>query len=464
MRKYIFLLAALLSLNSCQDFLDETPKGTLIPETVNDFGMILDNYSYDNYIAYGQCLTLIMSDDFTIPDDKAYKYASWGINAYTWADHLFSVNDDEDCYTNFYHVIYLCNYILNNLANAPEGTEFTRSYVEGAARFHRAYAYFNLVNLYAKHYDKNTAGTDLGVPLMLEADPNITIGRATVQQVYDQIFIDLNAAKDLLTEEKPEYSFRPSQAAVYALLARIYLYQGEYEQCREAARAAREQWDEPFDYNQYQLEDVNPDFGISGYSYNRWEEADIICYKGEGYGPNEDADYNLSDELIALFDKETDLRWKLFITSYPLFSGDDPNGDTPRTAFWFPNNRGLNVGELYLTEAEACARINETDDALRLLNGVARKRHVAGTYTDVSERDPEKLLNLILDERRRECICEGTRWFDLKRLNKDPRFAKTITHTLYGETYTLEPDDNHYVLPIPLIVMNQNPLIEQNPR
>ena len=81
-----------------------------------------------------------------------------------------------------------------------------------------------------------------------------------------------------------------------------------------------------------------------------------------------------------------------------------------------------------------------------------------------TERDPEKLLNLILDERRRECICEGTRWFDLKRLNKDPRFAKTITHTLYGETYTLEPDDNHYVLPIPLIVTNQNPLIEQNPR
>ena len=51
--------------------------------------MILDNYSYDNYIAYGQSLTMIMSDDFTIPDDKAYKFASWGINAYSWADHLF---------------------------------------------------------------------------------------------------------------------------------------------------------------------------------------------------------------------------------------------------------------------------------------------------------------------------------------------------------------------------------------
>ena len=69
MKRFILLLSVLLSLNSCQDFLDETPKGTLIPETVNDFGMILDNYSYDNYIAYGQCLTLIMSVDFTIPDD-----------------------------------------------------------------------------------------------------------------------------------------------------------------------------------------------------------------------------------------------------------------------------------------------------------------------------------------------------------------------------------------------------------
>ena len=464
MKKYILLLITLFSLSACQDFLDETPKGTLIPKTVNDFGMILDNYSYDNYIAYGQSLTMIMSDDFTIPDGKAYKFASWGINAYSWADHLFSVSDDEDCYTNFYHVIYLCNYILNNLDDASDGAEFTRSYVEGAARFHRAFAYFNLVNLYAKHYDKNTAATDLGVPLMLEADPNLTTGRATVQQIYDQIFTDLNKAKDLLTEEKPKYPFRPGQTAVYALLARIYLYQGDYKLCMEAARTAREQWSKPYDYNGYELEDVNPDFGIKGYPSNRWEEADIICYKGEGYGPNEEGDYNLSEDLISLFDKETDLRWKLFITSYPFFSGDDSQGDTPRTAFSFPNNRGLNVGELYLTEAEACARENEIDDALYLLNEVARNRHVAGTYQDETERDPDKLLELILDERRRECICKGTRWFDLKRLNKDPRFAKTITHTLYGETYTLTPDDNHYVLPIPLIVISQNPQIEQNPR
>lgn len=465
MKKYILIFIVLFYFSSCQDFLDMTPKGKLIPKTVNDFGMMLDDYRGKNRIAYGQNITWMMSDDFIIPRDKEHRFQLWGINGYTWADNLYSSYEEDENYNNFYHIIYLCNYILDNLADAPDGSAFTRSYVEGAARFHRAFAYFSLVNLYAKHYDKNTAGTDLGVALILEASIDVHVGRASVQQIYDQILIDLNKAKDLLTKGKPEYSFRPNQAAVYALLARSYLYQGEYELCLQAARAARNQSDEPSDYNQYEVEDINPDFGIVGYPYNLWEEADIICFKGEGYGPSEYEDYNLSDDLIALFNRNTDLRWKVFITTYAYGSTSDPEGDTPRTVgFMYPHNRGLNIGELYLTEAEASVRENKIDDALFLLNELARKRHVTGTYIDETERDPDKLLRLILNERRREGILKGIRWFDLKRLNKDPRFVKTITHTLSGKTYTLTPDDNHYVLPIPLNVISRNPLIEQNPR
>ena len=40
MKKYILLLITLFSLSACQDFLDETPKGILIPKTVNDFGIL----------------------------------------------------------------------------------------------------------------------------------------------------------------------------------------------------------------------------------------------------------------------------------------------------------------------------------------------------------------------------------------------------------------------------------------
>ena len=59
----------------------------------------------------------------------------------------------------------------------------------------RAFEYLTLVNAYANHYDKNTAATDPGVPLMLDKEINKSnLERATVQQVYDQILIDLDTA------------------------------------------------------------------------------------------------------------------------------------------------------------------------------------------------------------------------------------------------------------------------------
>ncbi len=464
MKKYFIILLSFVCFCSCQDFLDETPKGKLIPKTTDDFGMMLDNYYYPNCIGFGQSLTMMMSDDFIIPDDKIFKYQYWGIQSYIWDDYIFGINDEDECYFNSYRAIYTCNYILDNILDAELGTKFSRDYVEGAALFHRAYAYFTLVNVYAKHYDKATASTDLGVPLVLEADPNVTVGRATVQQIYAQVLEDLTKAVDLLPIGRQEYSFRANQAAAYALLARVYLYQSEYEECRKSAEAARLQVGEPSNYNLYSVDMGNPDFGIEGYPWDGWEEDDIICYKGVGFGPNGDQDYNLSEDLISLFDQNRDLRWRLFITSYLLFEDGDPNADTPRTAFTLRNNKGPNIGELYIMEAEACARVNDIDNALDLLNKLARNRYADGTYIDVTERDPEKLLRLILDERRRECFYKGLRWFDLKRLNKDSRFAKTITHVYEGNTYTLTPEDKRYVVTFPGIVMSTNPYIIQNPR
>jgi hypothetical protein len=50
-----------------------------------------------------------------------------------------------------------------------------------------------------------------------------------------------------------------------------------------------------------------------------------------------------------------------------------------------------------------------------------------------------------LDERRRELAFTGNRHIDLKRLNLDPRFAKTVTHTVDGVDYTLEPNSRRYM-------------------
>lgn len=471
MKTYIFLFITFWLMSSCNDFLDEAPKGTLIPKTVEDFGLIFEGYDHSstNNVAAGAGIMSMMDDDVKVTEDrvKAANYNLWGLKSYRWEDHLFTISEDDPDYTALYHLIYLCNYVLNNLEGAKEGGRFSKNYVEGTARFHRAFSYFYLVNLYAKHYDARTAATDPGVALVLEADVNAKAGRSSVARIYEQILEDALKAKDLLTNEMEEvYTFRASKAAAYALLARIYLYRGEYGECWKAARKAREIVGEPSDYNDLEKnegEDGNPDEGIDGISGDSWEFPDVICLKEASREPDHWGDYNLSDDLMALFDKATDLRWKLFVTTYSYYGEED--GDEPRiSSFYYPNNKGLNVGEVYLTEAEALVREGEIDDALDLLNGLVVKRHVAGTYTDVTERDPDKLLQLILDERRRELMFKGTRWFDLKRLSKEPRFAKTITHNYFGETYSLEPNSPKYVLPVPLKVISSNDLLEQNPR
>lgn len=57
-----------------------------------------------------------------------------------------------------------------------------------------------------------------------------------------------------------------------------------------------------------------------------------------------------------------------------------------------------------------------------------------------------------------------TRYIDLKRLNLEKRFQKTITRKADGQTWILPPNDNRYILPIPPRVLEYNPEIPQYER
>jgi hypothetical protein len=78
--------------------------------------------------------------------------------------------------------------------------------------------------------------------------------------------------------------------------------------------------------------------------------------------------------------------------------------------------------------------------------------------------DDDTALKLTLDERRREAMYNGLRWFDLKRLNKDPRFKKDLSREIEGETFTLPAGDNRYVLAFPRNILFFNEHITPNPR
>jgi hypothetical protein len=83
-----------------------------------------------------------------------------------------------------------------------------------------------------------------------------------------------------------------------------------------------------------------------------------------------------------------------------------------------------------------------------VLNQLLVKRY-RGNFTPIVFEDETQALKVVLAERRKELAFRGLRWSDLRRLNADDRFKETLSRTLAGQEYNLEPQSERYILPIP---------------
>ena len=118
---------------------------------------------------------------------------------------------------------------------------------------------------------------------------------------------------------------------------------------------------------------------------------------------------------------------------------------------------------MLLISAESAVRRRETVKALNRLHQLLSNRWTAAAYQRLESNQEQQVLDWVLQERRKELLFRGLRWTDLRRLNKDPRYAKDIIRDINGEQYVLRANSNQYVLPIPIAVVNGG-IIIQNPR
>ncbi len=126
-------------------------------------------------------------------------------------------------------------------------------------------------------------------------------------------------------------------------------------------------------------------------------------------------------------------------------------------------NMAMSAPEMYLIAAECEARVGSKDKALDWLNRLRNNR--IENNVPLTAGTADEVLKEVLDERRREFPLQGlVRLIDLKRLNKEARFAKTVTHIVAGTNVTLQPNDAKYVLPIPARVLRFNPNMPDNER
>ena len=451
----VFLAIICVSLLSCQkDFLDKKPdKSLLVPTTPSDFQALLDNVTIMNA---SPSLNMIAGDEFYTTTDALNSLgAIYEENTYLWTkDDPYQGNRILDWETPYQQVFY-ANVMLEGLGKiVPDAHSQTQwNQIRGSALFFRALAFYNLAQEFAKPYVSATASADLGIPLRLASEVNTKSVRASLQATYDQIIADLNNALPLLPQSAAIKS-RPSQLAVQALLSRIYLGMGDYDNSEKFANAYLSIKNKLVDYNTLVATGANP-FPQALPNGN----DEVVFY--ESLIPlNFDFSVELIDSTIYRSYETNDLRRSLLF----LDNGDGTfNFIGDYSGFYYNHFGGLATDEVFLNRAECFARNNDPQSALKDLNLLLRNRYETGTFTPISLGTSEEVLQVILGERKKELIARGTRWIDLRRLNQDSKYAVTLKRFINNQIYSLPPNDNRYIFPIP-----DNEIagsgIQQNPR
>lgn len=441
-------------LTGCNDYLDIKPKGEKIPTTVSDYETLLNYESVqkvsDTYPAY-------LTDDVFLPD-VAEGTATPGLNSvdqsirnlYLFKKEVFGDAQDDGFWFASYNRIYYYNTVIDNIMNADGSDEQQKLSIRAEALISRALEYLYLVNGYAKYYDVRTAESDPGVPLILDEDiSKKNLVRASVKDVYAQIQSDLQTALPNLPMQAKGNAFRASKAAGYGVLAKMYLYMGNYAEALKAANAVLEMNNSLLDLKKYAVVKAQSSIGRTNVPQDI-DNPENIYIKFAPYVYGLSSKVFGSDELISLF-SEDDMRLQVYFTK------NFRNIPTDKYV-WAPYlraNLAVSSPEIYLIAAECEAREGSIERAIALINKLRDNR--IKNNTDIVATDRNDALQKVLEERRRELAMSGmVRYIDLKRLNQESQFAKTVTHVTGEGTFSLEPNSPLYVLPIPAKVMRFN--------
>jgi hypothetical protein len=465
--KYISAIIVFLGLSACgEDFLELNPSSALPPDVaiqnVNDVSAVLIGaYSqWQDDDLYGRYLILtpdVMSDDV--------KQNSQANRSKDWAEYNGNVNDihaiPTDMWTELYELINRVNTVINTPVEVPSTSQALYNQLLGESYAMRALSHFNLVRVFAQHYGFTADNGHPGVPIVTEFDVNAEPTRNTVAEVYNAVISDLNTAVDLLNDDRGTGFF--SRDAALALLARVYLYQSDWNNAMSFA-------DQVINSGNFSLTptegylDAWRDNGtppdaifevINTEVDNIGSDALGRMYIVEGYG-----DYLPSNDLYNLID-DADVRKQLFkedptapggiygnirVDKYPSAQGDD-------------NIPVIRLAEVYMIRAEARAMTGNEAGAIEDLMMIRRR-----AWPDAPDvvAAGQALLDEIEKEKRIELMYEGHRLWELMRKKKGVvRNDCTVPPDL--NACMIAYPDERFILPIPKEEINANPNIQQNP-
>ncbi|WP_134089094.1 RagB/SusD family nutrient uptake outer membrane protein [Olivibacter sp. XZL3] len=443
---YIALGLCCLAGSSCSDYLDAKPDSSLaLTEKLADLQAILDSEirKNDNNPDLGD----VASDYYYLSEQSWQRLTELARSTYLWQRLPSQVNSWSSSYTR----IFDANVVLGAVENADVGNlrEADRLRIKGEALFVRAWSFYHLAQLFALPYSEENLEKP-GIPLRMTADINAPTTRATIKETYDRLLADVSETL-LLLPDLPLVATRPSRAASFALLSRIYLSMRDYEQAGIYADSCLQLQSDLMDYNELdtvktgQFQALNKEVIF---------HARLLFSSGVFNNNSMEVDTNLYRSYA-----EGDLRRPLY---YKYNSGGvlgfygDYAGYAAGPAFF-----GISTDEMWLTRAECRVRKGDITAGLNDLNHVLANRFKNNAFKLVGTNDQAEALALVLQERYKELAFRGgIRWPDLRRLNQEELFKRVLRRRLGSEYFELAADANQYVFLIPQVVIEQTGIVQ----
>ncbi len=357
---------------------------------------------------------------------------------------VVSSNTDVNTFwNNSYNIIYIANSIIAGLQASTTLTASLTQQLTGEAKFMRALCYFYLVNYFG----------DVPLELTTSINTNSSLARTASASVYSQMVSDLSAAESSLATDYSWSQGNRTRANIWAagaLLARVYLYTGQWADAEAEATKV---------INATSLFSLVPDLN-KAFLKNSAETIFALYDNVFGYTylagntiPNGMAlPLYAMDSLLSGAFEPGDGRLAKWTNTVIV------SGVTYRYPFKYKNvtNTGseyeivLRLGEQYLIRAEARAQQNNISGAQSDLNVIRSRAGLAGTTAS----DQASLMTAVGHERQVELFYEwGHRWLDLKRMGLSATVLG-VEKTGWKATDTL--------LPVPLTAISTNPALTQN--
>jgi len=346
----------------------------------------------------------VYADELDSYESGSYSTTDFYNNAVLPSNPLIS-----SLWNNSYQEVYSANLLLEGVQNASSLSQDTKNSLTGEALFVRAFTHFNLMNVFG----------DVPYITTTNMETNKYVPRTPTAVIYEKIIDDLQQAIPLLSQEytSPD-RIRPNKGAAQALLARVYLYNGQYAEAAEMASAVLNNdavytW--PIDMENVFLKESTGtiwQLATGNQGANTYEAGTFVFQAGPptlvALTSSFISGFEIGDMRRTLWIKEVTDGSTTWYHAYK-YKQEVSGGSSTEYSIIF------RVAEQYLIRAEARARqgeligAKEDIDKVRLAAGLA--------VTDAATQ--AEILDAILMERQHELFTEGGhRFLDLRRYGR----------------------------------------------